>query len=70
MAKISKQQLDKGAKIELEHANTIKKHLKKGVSVKTVARSIARDHLKECKDYYKFLPAMEKKCESKNKRNK
>lgn len=45
MAKINKKQLDKGAKIELSEHPGLKKYLKKGVSLKTVARSIAREHI-------------------------
>ncbi len=64
--KINKTQLDKGAKVELEHAETIKKYMKKGVSVKSVAREIARDHLKESPTYYTQL----EKIEGKFKKNK
>lgn len=60
--KISKKELDKGTRIEMEHMGTIKKYMKKGVSIRTIARSIARDHLsKEGADYYKELQKMEKK---------
>jgi hypothetical protein len=48
-------QLKYGTKVELEHAKTIKKYMKKGVNVKDVAKSIAKDHLKERKDYYKVV---------------
>lgn len=60
--KMNKKELAKGTKVEMEHAETIKKFMKKGVSVKTVAREIARDHLEqEGSDYYKKLLKMERK---------
>jgi hypothetical protein len=69
--KVNKKELDKGAKVEMEHAETIKKYMRKGVSVKTVARSIARDHLsKESPDYYKELSKMEKKLDKKQAKKK
>ncbi len=58
--KINKKQLEKGAKVEMEHAETIKKYMKKGVSVKTVARAIASDHLTWDNEYYKKLMQIEK----------
>ena len=64
--KVNKKELEKGAKIEMEHAATIKKFMRKGVSVKTVARSIANDHLsKESPKYYVELAKMEKKLKKK-----
>ena len=44
---MNKRELAKGTKVEMEHANTIKKFMKKGVSVKTVAKAIAKDHLEK-----------------------
>jgi hypothetical protein len=58
---MNKKELAKGTKVEMEHAQTIKKFMKKGVSVKTVARSIARDHLSESKNYYTQLAKIESK---------
>lgn len=58
---MNKKELDKGTKIEMEHAKTISKFMKKGTSIKTVARSIARDHLKESPKYYKELSKLESK---------
>lgn len=53
--KISMYDLKKGTEMELEHADTIDKYKKQGISTKTVARSIAQDHLKENPNYYKIL---------------
>lgn len=58
---MNKRELDKGTNVEMEHAKTIKKFMKKGVSIKTVARSIARDHLEESPKYYKELSKLESK---------
>jgi hypothetical protein len=59
---MNKRELAKGTKVEMEHAETIKKFMKKGVSVKAVAKAIAKDHLeKEGSDYYKKLLKIEKK---------
>lgn len=62
---MNKRELIRGTKVEMEHADTIKKYLKKGTSVKTVAMNIAKDHLKESPDYYKKLYRMEKKLNKK-----
>lgn len=61
MATINKKQLQRGTKVEMEHASTIKKFAKFGTSVRSVARQIARDHLIESPDYYKELSKMERK---------
>ena len=61
MEKINKKELSKGTKVEMEHAATIKKFMKKGVSVKTVAKHIAKDHLSESPIYYKEFSKFEKK---------
>jgi hypothetical protein len=61
----TKRDLEKGTKMEYEHAQTIKKYMKKGTSVKAVAKSIAQDHLEEHPDYYRELSKMEKKLKSK-----
>lgn len=66
--KISKKQLDRGTKVEMEHANTIKKFMKNGVSVKRVARQIAKDHLMESPSYYNELSKMENKLNKSNKK--
>ena len=52
---MNKKQLERGTRVEMEHAQTVKKFMRKGVSVKTVARSIAKDHLEENDDYYSEL---------------
>jgi hypothetical protein len=61
----TKRDLEKGTKMEYEHAQTIKKYMKKGTSVKAVAKSIAQDHLEEHPGYYRELSKMEKKLKSK-----
>ncbi len=61
----TKRDLEKATKMEYEHAQTIKKYMKKGTSVKAVAQSIAQDHLEEHPDYYRELSKMEKKLKSK-----
>lgn len=68
--KINKKELERGAKVEMEHAETIKKYMRKNVSVKTVAKSISRDHLNESPDYYKKLARMEKLFKDKDKKKK
>lgn len=50
--------IKKGAEIEAEHLESLKKYLKPGVNLKTVARTIAKDHLNENKDYYNTLKAI------------
>ena len=67
---MNKKELAKGTKVEMEHAETIKKFMKKGVSVKTVAKSIARDHLEDSPTYYKQLSKIEGKFEKSKKFNK
>lgn len=52
-------ELAKGIKAEYEHAKTIAKFKRKGVSIRDVARSIAKDHLKEDPKYYSKLEKME-----------
>lgn len=56
-----KQQLKKGTEHELEHADTIEKFKKKGVSDRQVAAQIAKDHLEEDENYYIELDKMERK---------
>ena len=51
--------LNEGTKHELEHSSTINKFKKKGMSTKSVAMEIAKDHLKKDKDYYKKLDMVE-----------
>ena len=67
---MNKRELAKGTKVEMEHAATIKKFMKKGVSVKKVAESIASDHLSESKDYYKQLSKIEGNFKNAKKYNK
>jgi hypothetical protein len=52
---MNKKQLERGTRVEMEHAQTIKKFMKKGVSVKLVAKHIAKDHLEESPNYYTQL---------------
>lgn len=54
-------EIEKGIKAEYEHAKTIAKFKREGVSVRDVARSIAEDHLKEDPHYYSKLEKMEGK---------
>jgi hypothetical protein len=56
---MNKRELARGTKVEMEHAETIKKFMKKGVSVKLVAKYIAKDHLCESPNYYKQLDKIE-----------
>ena len=67
---MNKKELAKGAKVEMEHAETIKKFMKKGVSVKTVAKHIAKDHLEESPDYYTQLAKIEGKFKKAKENNK
>ena len=52
-------ELEKGIKAEYEHAKTISKFKREGVSTRDVAISIAKDHLKEDPKYYSKLEQME-----------
>ncbi|MES2486815.1 MAG: DUF5661 family protein [Bacteroidota bacterium] len=56
---MNKRELERGTKVEMEHAATIKKYMRPGVSIKEVAKSIAADHLKESPTYYKQLDKIE-----------
>lgn len=58
---IDQEQIDLGTKIEKEHEKTIKK-LKKdpNLSIESVEKSIALDHLKENPNYYIKTPAVTK----------
>lgn len=67
---MNKRDLAKGTKVEMEHAATIKKFMKKGVSVKKVAESIAKDHLSESPSYYKQLAGIEGDFKNAKKYNK
>lgn len=67
---MNKKELARGTRVEMEHAQTIKKFMKKGVSVKTVAKNIAKDHLEESPTYYKQLAKIEGKFEKAKKYNK
>ncbi len=48
-------ELSKGIKTELEHKSLIKKFFMKGVKPQQLAKEIAKDHLKEDKNYYTKL---------------
>lgn len=52
---MNKKDIEKGATIEAEHLKSLKKYLKPGVNLKNVARTIAKDHIKEDKNYYNKL---------------
>jgi len=67
---MNKKELAKGTKVEMEHAQTIKKFMKKGVSVKIVAKHIAKDHLEESPDYYTQLAKIEGKFKKAKENNK
>ena len=74
--KMNKKQLERGIRVEMEHAQTIKKFMKKGVSVKVVAKHIAKDHLEESPNYYTQLSKVEgnfkrakANCKEYNKKN-
>jgi hypothetical protein len=54
-------QLLKGIRAEMEHKDTINKFKREGISDKAVAKSIAKDHLKEDSKYYTKLNKMEGK---------
>lgn len=54
-------ELEMGRKVEREHTETIKKYMKDNVNLDDVVESIAKDHLKEMKDYYTKLKEMENK---------
>lgn len=73
---MNKKQLERGTRVEMEHAQTIKKFMKKGVSVKVVAKHIAKDHLEESPNYYTQLAKIEgnfnrakSNCKEYNKKN-
>jgi hypothetical protein len=53
--KYSESDIKKGIDIEMEHAETIKKFMRDGVTVKEVAKAIAIDHLEESPTYYEDL---------------
>jgi hypothetical protein len=67
---MNKRELAKGTKVEMEHAETIKKFMKKGTSIKKVAREIAKDHLEESSAYYTQLAKIEGKFEKAKKYDK
>ena len=52
-------ELKMGTETEMEHAETIKKFKRKDISVKEVAKMIAKDHIKEHPKYYSHLKKME-----------
>lgn len=56
----SEEELAMGVKVEMEHADTIKR-IQSGelTDIKDIATAIAQDHLKEMPDYYTRLKAME-----------
>lgn len=52
-------EIKKGAKMEMEHKSTIDKIKRSDISTKEVSTLIAKDHLREDKDYYKKLELIE-----------
>jgi hypothetical protein len=59
--KITMSSLKQGTEIEMEHAKTIAEFKKQSVSLKEVARKIAKDHLKENPNYYKIISKLKLK---------
>lgn len=55
-------QLQFGIKTELEHASTIRKIKSLDLSPRQAATLIAKDHLKEDKNYYRKLCKIEGNC--------
>ena len=53
--KVTMSAVKQGTEIEMEHAKTIAEFKKQGISLKEVARKIAKDHLKENPNYYKII---------------
>lgn len=53
--KITLSAIRQGTEVEMEHAKTIEAYKKQGVSIKSVAQKIAKDHLRENPNYYKIL---------------
>lgn len=53
--KVTMSAVRQGTEIEMEHAKTIAEFKKQGISLKQVARKIAKDHLKENPNYYKII---------------
>lgn len=51
--------IEEGVRVEMEHKDTINKFKRRDISTRDVARGIAKDHLKEDKDYYKKLNLIE-----------
>jgi hypothetical protein len=52
-------EVERATKHEMEHSDTINKIKRNDISTKDVAKAIAKDHLKEDKDYYKKLDILE-----------
>jgi hypothetical protein len=52
-------EVERATKHEMEHSDTINKIKRNDISTKDVARTIANDHLKKDKDYYKKLDILE-----------
>ncbi len=67
---MNKKELERGTRVEMEHAQTIKKYMRKGVSVKKIAKEIASDHLSESPNYYKQLAKIEGNFKMAKKNNK
>ena len=53
--KVTMSAVRQGTEIEMEHAKTIAEFKKQGITLKEVARKIAKDHLKENPNYYKII---------------
>lgn len=52
-------EVERATKHEMEHSDTINKIKRNDISTKDVARTIAKDHLKKDKNYYKKLDILE-----------
>ena len=53
--------LNEATNVEMEHKGTINEFKRNDISTREVAKEIAKDHLKEDKDYYKKLDIVESK---------
>ena len=61
-------QIKKGTKVEAEHTKgRLFKDKVKAKTPKSLAKKIAKDHVKEIPDYYDRLAVMEKKAKKKKK---
>lgn len=71
MRRVDPEQLAIGTRVEREHAATLRwlrKHPK--AKLREVARHIARDHLREMRDYYTRLLRMEARAHKRTRHRK